>query len=369
MEKASSKFQVAKMKVQEPALMLYTSSTGETPICGIVIPQKALIQQHISARWVLDLKDNDIYWCTGDPGWVTGVIYGIITPWSLDISQFVFEGRFNPQEWYRIIENYQVSVLYTAPTAIRLLQAEKNLYKNYNLSSLRHIASVGEALNPASIDWALKTFGIPIHDTWWQTETGAMMIANYRSLKIKPGSMGKPIPGIQAAIIDNKGQILPANNEGNLAIKPGWPSMMIDVWKNKKQYQSYFRHNWYVTGDRAYMDKDGYFWFVGRADDVIKTSGERVGPFEVESALIKHPAIIEAGVIGKPDPIRGEIIKAFIVLLPKYKPSEKLKENIKLFVKKHLAGHAYPREIEFTKSLPKTKSGKIIRRILKAREV
>jgi acetyl-CoA synthetase len=215
----------------------------------------------------------------------------------------------------------------------------------------------------------MKVIGLPFHDNYWQTESGGILIANYPCMPIKPGSMGKPIPGIEAAIVDDEGDILPPNKEGNLAIKPGWPSMMRCIWNNHEKYKSYFKHDWYFTGDRAYMDKDGYIWFIGRADDVIKTAGERVGPFEVESALVEHPAVIEAGVIGIPDKLRGEVIKAFVVLNKEYKPSIELEEELKQFVKKRLAGHAYPRDIDFVESLPKTKSGKILRRILKAREL
>jgi len=365
----SAKIRCRPMHPSDPAFMLYTSATGNTPVCGIVIPHKALIQQHITAKWVLDLKENDIYWYTGDPAWVTGTAYGILAPWSLGISQVVFGGRFSSQKWYSIIEKYKVSVLYTAPTAIRMLRKEEELIKKYDLSSIRHIVSVGEPLDPHSVYWTMKKLNTPAHDTWWQTETGAIMIANFPSLDIKLGSMGKPIPGIKAAIIDENGKELRPNREGNLAFKPNWPSMMIGVWKNKKRYRSYFKNGWYLSGDRAYRDKDGYFWFVGRADDIIKTSGERVGPFEVESCLLEHPSVVEAGVIGKPDPLRGEIVKAFVVLKNGRKPSEKLKEELQQFVKTHLAGHAYPREIEFIDKLPKTRSGKIVRRILKAKEL
>ena len=212
--------------------------------------------------------------------------------------------------------------------------------------------------------------GLPFHDNYWQTETGGIVIANYPAMDIKPGSMGKPVPGITAAIVDDKGKKVGVGKEGNLALSPGWPSLMKTIWRRPQKYDSYFmKKEWYITGDRAYNDKDGYFYFVGRADDVIKTSGERVGPFEVESALVAHPAVIEAGVIGKPDPIRGEIIKAFVVLEKGENPSEKLKDELANYVKKQLAGHAYPREIEFIDKLPKTRSGKIMRRILKAKEL
>ncbi len=259
---------------------------------------------------------------------------------------------------------------YTAPTAIRMLMKSGDvLVKKYDHSSLRDINSVGEPLNPEAIRWGEKVFGLPFHDGWWMTETGSILICNYPVLPVKVGSMGKPFPGIKAAIIDDNGNVLPSGQEGNLAIKAGWPAMMKGIWHNDEKYHSYFKGEWYVSGDRAKMDSDGYFWFVGRADDVIKTAGERVGPFEVESALIEHPSVAEAGVIGKPDAERGEIIKAFCTLKPGFIGDDKLKEDIAKFIKTKLAGHAYPREIEFVTSLPKTRSGKIMRRVLKAKEM
>jgi acetyl-CoA synthetase len=369
MEAASDKFRVVRTKPTDDAFMLYTSGTTGKPK-GVVHAHKALIYEHMTAKWVLDLHKEDVYWCTADPGWVTGVAYGIIGCWSNGVSSVVYNGRFEPQKWYSILDKYNVSVWYTAPTAIRMLMAAgKDLIKKYDLSNLRHLCSVGEPLNPEAVEWSKNVLGLPFHDNWWQTETGGILIANYPSMSIKAGSMGKPVPGITAAIMDDNGKILGPGEEGNLVIKPGWPSMMKKIWKKPKKYKSYFSHGWYVSGDRASIDKDGYFWFISRADDVIKTSGERVGPFEVESALIEHPAVVEAGVIGKPDPMRGEIIKAFVVLAKGYEKSEKLENNLRVFVKKYLAGHAYPREIEFVKSLPKTKSGKIMRRVLKAKEL
>ena len=374
-----SKFSLKKnclpMNPEEPAFMLYTSGTTGKPK-GVVHTHKAILLEHMTAKWVLDLKENDVYWCTADPGWVTGIAYEILGSWSNGASTLVYEGRFDPQKWYQLIEDYQVNVWYTAPTAIRMLAAvDSGLVKKYDLSSLRHLASVGEPLNPEAVWWGLKTFGLPFHDNWWQTETGGILIANYPSLPIKPGSMGKPIPGIVAEIIDDRGNPCQVGQTGNLAIRPPWPSMMKTIWRRPKKYQSYFikgtkrRVEWYITGDLAYKDKDGYFWFVGRADDIIKTSGERVGPFEVESSLMEYPGVVEAGVIGKPDPLRGAIIKAFIVLKPSLRPSGSLKLKLQEYVKTHLAGHAYPREIEFIDKLPKTRSGKIMRRFLKAKEL
>lgn len=371
MAKASRNFEVEKMDPNELAFMLYTSgSTGKPK--GVMHVHGGIMQQHITAKWVLDLKDEDIYWCTSDPGWVTGISYSIIGNWSNGISTLVYDGRFDPDKWYSLIERYQVSVWYTAPTALRMLMSVgEGVPKKYDLSSLRYICSVGEPLNPEPIRWGHKAFGLWIHDTWWQTETGSMLICNYPKMDIHIGYMGKPFPGIVAGIVDDNGNELKPGDEGNLALRPGWPSSFIGVWKNDEKYKSYFKNGWYITGDTAKMDPDGYFIYVGRADDVIKTAGERVGPFEIESALVDHPAVAEAGVIGKPDPegIRGEIIKAFIVLRQGQKPSKELEDDIRKFIKGKLAGHMYPKEIEFRDTLPRTQSGKIMRRVLKAQEL
>ncbi|MEK3933853.1 acetate--CoA ligase [Sporosarcina sp. FSL W7-1349] len=370
MKEASTDFQVEWMMREDPTLLHYTSGSTGAPK-GVLHVQEAMVQQLQTTRWVLDLKDEDIFWCTADPGWVTGTAYGIFGPMLVGATILVQGGRFSTDSWYEAIEEYGVTVWYSAPTAFRMLMgAGEGPLSKYDLSSLRHILSVGEPLNPEVIRWGMEVFNKRIHDTWWMTETGAQTICNFGCLPIKPGSMGKPVPGIEAAIVDNQGNLLPPNRMGNLAIKKGWPAMMRQIWNNPEKYESYFLNGeWYVSGDSAYMDEDGYFFFQGRVDDVIMTSGERVGPFEVESKLLEHPAIVEAGVIGKPDPVRGEIIKAFVALQEGYEPSEELEEDIKQFVKKGLAAHAAPREIEFKDKLPKTRSGKIMRRVLKAWEL
>lgn len=365
--KYKASFQVVKTHKDDPCFMLYTSATGNTPTCGVVIPHKAILQQKMTAKLVLDFRENDLYWCTSDPGWVTGVVYSILAPMALGITQLVYSGRFDADIWCKLLKREKISVFYTAPTALRMLRQQLSP-KDFKLN-LRHLCTVGEALDPATYQWAREQFGVAAHDTWWQTETGAMMVTNRPGVKIKLGSMGKPIPGLEAEIIDDKGNPLGANTEGFLAFKPGWPSMMTKIWKNEKMYKKYFSHNWYISGDKAMKDKEGYFTFIGRADDVIKTSGERVGPFEVESSLMQHPAVLEAGVIGKPDSLRGQIIKAFVVLKKDIKPDSALVGQLQQFVKTNLAKHAYPREIEFIDKLPKNRSGKIVRRILKAKEL
>lgn len=367
---ASDKLEIEWVDREDGLILHYTSgSTGKPK--GVLHVHNAMIQHYQTGKWVLDLKEDDIYWCTADPGWVTGTSYGMFAPWLNGATNVVVGGRFSPAAWYRTIERFGVTVWYSAPTSFRMLMGAGNeIINQYDLSTLRHILSVGEPLNPEVIRWGNEVFGLRIHDTWWMTETGAQLICNYPCMDIKPGSMGKPLPGIEAAIVDDQGNPLPPNRMGNLAIKKGWPSMMRAIWNNPQKYESYFFPNgWYVSGDSAYMDEDGYFWFQGRVDDVIMTSGERVGPFEVESKLIEHPAVAEAGVIGKPDPVRGEIIKAFIALRDGYEPSDEMKEEIRQFVKKGLAAHAAPREIEFCEKLPKTRSGKIMRRVLKAWEL
>lgn len=369
-EQASKELHIEWLGREDGLILHYTSgSTGKPK--GVLHAQNAMVQHYQTAKWVLDLKEDDVYWCTADPGWVTGTAYGIFAPWLVGASNVILGGRFSPEAWYEALQDYGVTVWYSAPTAFRMLMgAGQDAIKKYDLSQVRHVLSVGEPLNPEVIRWGMNAFGLRIHDTWWMTETGGQVICNYPCMEIRPGSMGKPIPGVKAAIVDNEGNEVPAYTMGNLAIAKGWPSMMRGIWNNQQKYESYFMPgDWYVSGDSAYMDEDGYFWFQGRIDDVIMTSGERVGPFEVESKLIEHAAVAEAGVIGIPDPVRGEIIKAFIALRAGYEPSDELKEEIRQFVKKGLAAHAAPRQIEFRDKLPKTRSGKIMRRVLKAWEL
>jgi len=366
METVSSDELVLDSKSSDDAFLLYTSgSTGKPK--GVLHSHMAVLQQYETAQKVFAFEQEDIFWCTADPGWITGVSYTLIAPLLWGITSVMYEGRFEPKRWIEILKQEKVNVWYTAPTALRMLMAEE--MSKVNLSSLRSIASVGEPLNPEVIKWANEKFSITIQDTWYQTELGSITIGNYYKLKIRPGSMGKVLDGITAAIVDEQGTTLPPFTHGNLVLKPDFASFMKDIWHNHAKYNSYIKNGWYYTGDIAYQDDDGYFYFQGRSDDIIETSGERIGPFEVESCLITHPSVVEAGVIGKPDQLRGEIIKAFIVLKKNIKGSDTLKNELSVYVKKHLGGHMYPREIAFVLSLPKTRSGKIMRRVLKAQEL
>jgi acetyl-CoA synthetase len=363
-------FEIHPTKAESPSVIHYTSGTTGQPK-GVKHVHYSLVAQYLTAKWVLDLKDDDIYWCTADPGWVTGTSYGIIGAWSNGITQCVFDSGFSAEAWYRFIEKHRVTMWYSAPTAIRsLMKAGEGAARKYDLSSLRYLASVGEPLNPEAVIWSERVYGKPFHDTYWQTETGSIVISNYPEMKIKPGSMGKPFPGITATVLDPK-TYLPYPESGKIgliALKPGWPSMMRTYWDNEEAFRNKFRNGWYMTGDRASIDKDGYFWFVGRDDDVINTAGHLVSPFEVESALLEHPAVAESAVVSKPDPINMEVVKAFVTLRPGFSPDSDLEIEIMNFIRKKLSPLAMPQEIEYVESLPKTRSGKIMRRILKAKE-
>jgi acetyl-CoA synthetase len=350
-----------------PSLLHYTSGTTGQPK-GAEHVHGAVLSQYATTCSVLDLRPDDVYWCTADPGWVTGTSYGIIGPWAVGATQAVFEGGFSAKRWYEFIARHRVTVFYTAPTAIRMLMKAGAVPATLDLSSLRHLASVGEPLNPSAVLWAERILGLPFHDTYWQTETGAIMIANRPGRPIKPGSMGQPVPGIQAAILDPQTHqpITVPGAVGLIAFRPPWPSMFRGYFRAEETYRGKFVRGYYLTGDRGSVDQDGYFWFVGRDDDVINTAGHLVGPFEIESALLKHPAIAESAAVSKPDPTYGEVVKAVIVLRPGQAGSDELKLAIMNFVRKQLSPLAMPHEIEFVDRLPKTRSGKIVRRILRA---
>jgi acetyl-CoA synthetase len=374
MNEAGADFTIAETAEEDPALLHFTSGTTGKPK-GAVHVHKAVVAHYITGKLALDLHPTDIFWCTADPGWVTGTSYGIIAPLTNGIRLIVDEAEFDAERWYKILQDEKVSVWYTAPTAIRMLmKAGDEIIKNYDLSNLRFMASVGEPLNAEAVIWSKKVFGKPFHDNWWQTETGGIMIANFASVNVKPGSMGKPLPGIRAAIVRNieNGEIDlidDPDEQGELALKPDFPSLFRGYLNEEERYQKCFAGGFYLTGDLARRDADGYFWFVSRKDDVIKTSGHLIGPFEVESVLLEHPAVAEAGVIGKPDPMALEIVKAFVSLKTGFEANNALLREIMAHARKRLGAVVAPKEIEFLQSLPRTRSGKIMRRLLKAREL
>ena len=373
MKDAPASFDIAQTQPEDMALLHFTSGTTGKPK-GAVHVHQAVVAHNITGRFALDLHPDDVFWCTADPGWVTGTSYGIISPLTNGVTMIVDEAEFDAERWYGILQAEKVNVWYTAPTAIRMLmKAGAGLAKGYDLSALRFMASVGEPLNPEAVVWGVEAFGKPFHDNWWQTETGGIMIANYASMDVKPGSMGKPLPGITAAIVEKTGDGVREADKpmtiGQLALKPGWPSMMRAYLHEEERYRKAFSGGWYLSGDLAMRDADGYFWFVGRDDDVIKSAGHLIGPFEVESALMEHPAVAEVGVIGVPDEVVGEVVKAFVALKPGFEPDEELELELKGHARKRLGPAVAPKEIAFRKNLPKTRSGKIMRRLLKAREL
>ncbi len=374
MESASDTFEIPPTDPEDMSILHFTSGTTGMPK-GVVHVHRAVYTHWMSGRYALDLHPDDIYWCTADPGWVTGTSYGIITPWIFGVTNIIYEGEFDAVNWYTVLQDEKVSVWYTAPTAIRrLMRLDIEPTQEYDLSALRLIQSVGEPLNPEAVTWGEEKLKLPIHDNWWQTETGGIMIANLISQDIRLGSMGRPLPGIEAGIIRQNSdgsatEITEPNKEGDLAIKVGFPSLFRAYLHAQEKYDKCFVGDWYISGDLAYRDEDGYFWFVGRADDIIKTSGHMVGPFEVESTLMEHPAVAEAGVIGKPDEMIGQLVKAFVSLKAGYEPSDELKRELIGFGRKRLGVAVAPKEIEFQDNLPKTRSGKIMRRLLKAREM
>jgi acetyl-CoA synthetase len=363
-------FELQDTRAETPSVLHYTSGTTGQPK-GAQHVHGSLPAQYLTTRWALDLRPDDIYWCNADPGWVTGTSYGIIGPWSTGTTQVVLDSGFSTERWYAFIQKHRVTVWYSAPTAIRLLMREgTDVARRFDLSSLRHLASVGEPLNAEAVIWSKEAYGLPFHDTYWQTETGCIVITNFPGMPVKPGSMGRPFPGIIAAVLDPRTHqpVEKSGSVGLIGLKPGWPSMMRTYWRNPGAYESKFRNGWYLTGDRASIDADGYFWFVGRDDDVINTAGHLVGPFEIESALLEHPAVAESAAVAKPDKVNMEVVKAFVVLKPSFQAGGDLELEIMNFIRKKLSALAMPQEIEFVASLPKTRSGKIVRRILRAQE-
>ncbi len=370
---AENEYKILPTDPEDRALLHFTSGTTGMPK-GVIHVHQTALTHYVTGKYVLDFHPEDIFWCTADPGWVTGTSYGIISPLLHGITNLVVEAEFDARLWYQTLEDQNVTNWYTAPTAIRrLMRMDIDVLKEYDLSTLRLIHSVGEPLNPEAVRWSWETLGLPILDNWWQTETGGIMIANYPGMLIKPGSMGKPLPGIEAAIVKQANTeelsfVETPGESGQLALKKGWPSMFRGYLGEKQRYKKCFIGDWYLTGDLASKDQDGYFWFVGRADDIIKTAGHMVGPFEVENVLMEHPAVAEAAVIGKPDPMMGELVKAFITLKSKYVPEKELEFEIRGFARERLGSAVAPKEIEFTDELPKTRSGKILRRQLRDQE-
>jgi acetyl-CoA synthetase len=373
MADASAEFIIPLTDPEDMALLHFTSGTTGLPKAAVHVHQ-AVLTHFSTGRDVLDFHPGDVFWCTADPGWVTGTSYGIIAPLLHGVTMLVDEADFDAERWYRTLDEQRVTVWYTAPTAIRrLMRLPGNPRDRHDLSKLRLILSVGEPLNPEAVVWGERALGLPIRDNWWQTETGGIMIANFPACDIRPGSMGLPLPGIEAAIVrmgeHGAEPVLAPGVEGELALRTNWPSMFRGYLHDDERYWKCFSNGWYLSGDLAKRDADGYFWFVGRGDDIIKTSGHMVGPFEVESALMEHPAVAEAGVIGKPDPLIGQLVKAFVTLKDGHEPDEATRLAILGFARKRLGSAVAPKEIEFTFNLPKTRSGKIMRRLLKAREL
>lgn len=374
MADADCRFTIPATDPEDAALLHFTSGTTGKPK-GAVHVHQAVVAHHATARFALDFHQDDVFWCTADPGWVTGTSYGIIAPLTHGLTSIIDEADFDAERWYAILESEHVNVWYTAPTAIRMLmKLGAAAARQHPCPSLRLLASVGEPLNPEAVVWGVDAFGKPFHDNWWQTETGGIMVANFPAMEVRPGSMGRPLPGIDAAIVRRTGEngievVETPDTEGDLALRPGWPSMFRGYLSDDERYRKCFVGGYYLTGDLAKRDRDGYYWFIGRADDVIKSSGHLIGPFEVESVLLEHPAVAEAGVIGKPDPMALEIVKAFVALKPGHEATDALRQELLGFARVRLGAAVAPKEIDFRSSIPKNRAGKIMRRLLKAQEL
>jgi len=370
---AAPAFTIGATDPEDVALLHFTSGTTGRPKAAVHV-HEAVVAHHATGLLALDLHPDDVFWCTADPGWVTGTSYGIIAPLTCGVTSILDEGDFDAERWYAIVAGERVTVWYTAPTAIRMMmRLGAEVARRHDTSRLRFLASVGEPLAPEAVAWGSKAFGLPFHDNWWQTETGGIMIANFPATEIRPGSMGLPLPGIEAAVVERRAdggvRVLPPGMQGEIALRPGWPSMFRGYLGDPARYRGCFADGWYLTGDLARRDEDGYFWFVGRADDVIKSAGHLIGPFEVESVLLEHEAVAEAGVIGRPDPAAFEIVKAFVSLKPGFTGDEALRRGILALARRRLGAAVAPKELAFLPALPRTRSGKIMRRLLKAREL
>jgi len=378
---ASVDFEIPPTDPEDMALLHFTSGTTGTPK-GAVHVHQAVVAHHATAASALDLHPQDVFWCTADPGWVTGTSYGVIAPLTHGVTSIVDDADFDAQRWYDILEQQRVSVWYTAPTALRMLmRAGPELARGHDFSQLRFVASVGEPLNPEVVVWGQEVLGVAVHDNWWQTETGGIMIANLAGAPVRPGSMGRPLPGVEVAVLRRgpegraevrDGAVAPIEEpgvDGELALRPGWPSMFRGYLHDEERYRQCFAGGWYLSGDVVRRDADGWLWFVGRADDVIKSAGHLIGPFEVESVLMEHPAVVEAGVIGVPDPVAGEVVKAFVSLGAGWEVTDELRLDLLGFARRRLGPAVAPREIAFDQHLPKTRSGKVMRRLLRAREL
>jgi acetyl-CoA synthetase len=366
------------MDAEDPLFILYTSGSTGTPKGIVHTCGGYMVGTYYTTKHIFDIKENDVYWCTADPGWITGHSYVVYGPLTLGTTVVVTEGTPDYPDasaWWRIIEEFGVSILYTAPTAIRMFMKLGEEYPNRcNLGSLRILGSVGEPLNPEAFEWFYHVIGksrCPIVDTWWQTETGMHMITTLIGEPMYPGFVGKSVPGVVADVVDRDGNQVPPGKGGFLVIKEPWPSMMRTVYKDEERYRKYWETipGCYTVGDLAVKNEDGYIMVLGRADDLIVVAGHNIGTAEVESALISHKAVAEAAVIGKPDTVKGNIIKAFVILRDGHLPSDKLKNELLYHVRITLGPIAMPSEIEFVPTLPKTRSGKIMRRVLKAKDL